>query len=381
LRIKALPLLLIIVVAAVIPATSAAETYRYRYVMSYVFENRGSTPFTLDQDDASVPLFVNNWHQTVTVMSSDPVLGDIYVDDDGNSLRKCGIPLTINPGQKLSYAVTYEISSSDDPGISINMNDAGGVSEIPSSLVTQYVFPTETFMSNSTEVMNKAQLLTENRTTVLGQVMAMLFWLKMNVTYDNIDVPRYPNETLKGLKGDCDDQAILLISMCRSLGIPAYLQVGIVLSDGIDVSEKSWDDHLIIEEKGIGWHGWAMVYIPPWGWLPVDLTLTSTSNPLEVIQNSPERSHMVVTCLDISKQAYIGDSRVTREKITASGLYVTSKDEAMVIEEETWADYTMIALGVVLAASVIVMFWAARRRSPGRREQVLSQPRTDTLSD
>jgi hypothetical protein len=72
---------------------------------------------------------------------------------------------------------------------------------------------------------------------------------------------------------------------------------------------------------------------------------------------------MVVTCLDISKQAYIGDSRATREKITASGLYVTSKDEAMVIKEEIWAYSPMMVLGVVLVASVIVMFWAARRRS------------------
>jgi len=364
LRNKALPLLLIIVVAAVIPVTFAVETYRYRYVMSYVFENRGSAPFTLDQDDASVPIFVNNGHQTVTVTSSDPALGDSYVDDDGNSLRNCGIPLTINPGQKLSYAVVYEIASSDDPSISINTNDAGGISDIPPSLVAQYVFPTETFTSNNTDVMEKARQLTENRTTVLGKVMAMLWWLKGNITYDSSEVPRYPTETLKELKGDCDDQAILLISLCRSLGIPAYLQVGIILSEGIDVSESSWDGHLMIEEKGIGWHGWTMVYMPPWGWLPVDLTLTSTSNPLEVIQNSPERSHMVVTCLDVSKQAYIGDSRATREKITASGLYVTSKDEATVIKEEIWAYSSMIVLGVVLAASVIVMFWAARRRSP-----------------
>jgi len=374
LKIKAIPLLLIIFVAAIIPAASAAETYYYRYVMGYVFENRGSTPYTLDQDDSSVPLFVNNKHQTVTITASDSALGDIYVDDDGNSLRKCGIPLTIDPDQRISYSVTYEISSSDDPGIPINVNDAGGVSDIPSALVAEYVYPTETFMSNNTDVMERARLLTENRTTVLSQVMAMLLWLKTNITYESIDMPRYPNETLKGLKGDCDDQAILLISMCRSLGIPAYLQLGIVLNEGIDVYEKSWDNHLIIEEKGIGWHGWAMVYIPPWGWLPVDLTLTSTHDPLEVIQYSPERSHMVVTCLDVSKQSYVGDSRATMEKITASGLYITSTDEATVIEVENWADYTMIVLVVALGAFIIVMFWASRRHSPAGREQVLSQP-------
>ena len=366
-RRKAIPIILIAIVAAMMPIVSAAVTYRYKYVMSYVFENRGSTAFTLEVDDASVPLFVNNSHQKVSITSSNPALGESYIDDDGNKLRKAGIPLTIKPGQKISFAVAYEIDSSDDPGVAINTNDAGGVSEIPAGLVDEYVFATETFMSNNTGVAERARALTENRTTVLAKVMSILWWLKGNVTYDNVDVPRYPNETLKELKGDCDDQAILLISMCRSLGIPAYLQIGIVLSEGIDAAETSWEGHLQIEEKGIGWHGWAMVYIPPWGWLPVDLTLTSSQNPLEVIQNSPERTHMIVACLSVSKQAYVGDSHSTKEKIITSNLYITTKDEATPITEEGWSNYyIIIILGATLVVSIIIMFRASRRKQPGR---------------
>ena len=40
----------------------------------------------------------------------------------------------------------------------------------------------------------------------------------------------------------------------------------------IMLKETYWEDHLNISYNNVGWHGWAMVYIPPWGWLPVDLT-------------------------------------------------------------------------------------------------------------
>jgi transglutaminase-like putative cysteine protease len=66
-----------------------------------------------------------------------------------------------------------------------------------------------------------------------------------------------------------------MISMLRSLGIPAFLQIGVVFSESISSEKASWAGHLTFVQEGVGWHGWAMVYVPPWGWIPVDLTLTN----------------------------------------------------------------------------------------------------------
>lgn len=56
-----------------------------------------------------------------------------------------------------------------------------------------------------------------------------------------------------GLKGDCGVQAILFITLCRYVGIPAHFQSGLYTAKG-----------------EIGNHDWAMFYIEPYGWLFAD---------------------------------------------------------------------------------------------------------------
>jgi len=47
--------------------------------------------------------------------------------------------------------------------------------------------------------------------------------------------------------GDCDDQSLLMISMCRAVGIPAWLECGALF----DPTLKQWEAH-----------GWANVMLP-----------------------------------------------------------------------------------------------------------------------
>jgi transglutaminase-like putative cysteine protease len=58
---------------------------------------------------------------------------------------------------------------------------------------------------------------------------------------------------------DCGQQTLLLITLLRMNGIPARWQSGMVYSDG---------DH------GEYWnlHDWGLLYIEPYGWLPMDVT-------------------------------------------------------------------------------------------------------------
>ncbi len=74
------------------------------------------------------------------------------------------------------------------------------------------------------------------------------------VDYDAITYGGYPKWATGTLdpevgrpRGDCDDQSILFISLCRAAGIPAMLQIGALY----DVNRKHWEGH-----------GWANVYIP-----------------------------------------------------------------------------------------------------------------------
>jgi hypothetical protein len=59
--------------------------------------------------------------------------------------------------------------------------------------------------------------------------------------------PKWSTGTYDDRRGDCDDQSILFISLCRAAGIPAMLEIGALYDPNFD----HWEGH-----------GWANVIIP-----------------------------------------------------------------------------------------------------------------------
>jgi len=367
---KVAAVIVLILLAQVVTARAASSSWTY--TMSYTFENRGSEPQTLINDDVSFPYFNDTAWQTVKVVSVTPAAGPIYPDEDGNRLAQASMSLIIPPGKNFTYTVVYQIDSSDRTKPVIDESKAGAISDIPSGIPSSYLSHTTTFQANNQQIASLAESLTENQPTVLAKLLRLVHWLNANITYDSYEVPRLANETLTGRKGDCDDQAILLISMLRSIGVPAYLELGVVFGSNLTDKETIWYGHLGIDERGLGWHGWAMVYVPPWGWLPVDLTLIRESDPLEAIRNAPEYGASVVSALRISSQDYVMDSRLSRLRIIASTIYVSSSDVVTYPSGQQWWLYPAVAvLGVAVAGSVAFMFYSARRRTPPEQGQTI----------
>jgi transglutaminase-like putative cysteine protease len=355
LRDKRLSALVILVLLwGALPSALGAKTTRYAFRSTYVFENRGEEPLVLSDDDATIIIFQNNEWQAVSIRNSTHGVAKEYTDVDGNILAIMDFPEAIPAGGALFFSYEYVIDSSDALRPSIDPQQSGQLSDIPLEHVDEYCGETETFR-RSEEMVALASSLTSGEATVLGKVTRVLGWIVENVTYGNYEVPQYPDETLEQRRGDCDDQSILLISMLRALGIPALLQIGVVFSNSIEGDRTSWEGHLSVEQRGIGWHGWAMVYIPPWGWLPIDLTLTGSKDPLTIISYSPEYESYVVTAYNVSKQYYIGDSRASREHIIASDLYVSVSD---VVLEETeprnWVSTAYLISGVLAGAALLI---------------------------
>jgi transglutaminase-like putative cysteine protease len=100
--------------------------------------------------------------------------------------------------------------------------------------------PTITGLSND---------LTSNSLTVYENVRNVYDYVRNNVEYQTIPgtEPKSCLQTLADGTGDCDDQSILLISLLRAAGIPAWLAFGVLYDQGRDV----W-----------GGHAWAEVYMP-----------------------------------------------------------------------------------------------------------------------
>lgn len=360
------------------PTVSGGKGSRYLYVTTYIFENRGDEAYELSEDDATIPLFHSYSWQTVRVHNATHPMVREHLDDDGNRLTVLDLPTMVPPDSSLRFSVTYEVESYDQPKPDIDPAEGEPSSSIPSRLVEEFCVETETFTAEDEEIQALARRLTANETSVLGRVNRLLGWLIENVSYTYWEVPCYPRETLAQGRGDCDDQAILLVTLCRALDIPAILQVGVIFHEGIESERTSWGGHLYVEQRGVGWHGWALVYIPPWGWLPVDMTMVTSRNPLSRIMEAPEYEHHIVTCFNVSRLEYVGNSRRSQARLMSSDIYVSISDKMVsnvVIEESSPARGTetmYLILGLSAgSAALVAIFFLGRRRMRRVEEGIL----------
>jgi hypothetical protein len=162
-------------------------------------------------------------------------------------------------------------------------------------------------------------------------VKKFVAWIWKNIRYPSRshEIPFYPNETLETREGDCDDQAILLSTFCRIYGIPAFVQTGCIYLSPLYSNASAWDGHLTQISRDVGWHGWASVYVPPWGWLPVDLTYVwgSLNDPVNSITCSAVTLSETVQYMNICRSDYVGATRAYRDFLQSNGFYLYSTDQ------------------------------------------------------
>ena len=334
---------------------SAANDLSYTVQITYTFENRSNETYSLPDSYLTMFDFQSDQHQMITTVESSHTVSEYITDDDGNVFNLLGAPRDIPAFGNTSIYVHYSIQSSDRPRPEIDSEAAANIADIPVSLVDEYCLETETFnWSGRVEVL--AGEIMDIEDSVLEQVISAVEWIMENVDYTNFDTPLYPIETIEDGKGDCDDQAILLISMLRSMGIPAYLQVGMVLDSRITGEDTVWGGHMMAKQDGVGWHGWAMVYVPPWGWIPVDLTLVPPGDASNAIYEAPEYYSFIITAYNVSRQAYIAEGRSERSDIMSGNLYITIEDIGYFAKDNGFGDQTMIILGLGTAAALCIIY-------------------------
>ncbi len=101
---------------------------------------------------------------------------------------------------------------------------------------------------NSTEISSLSSELTAGKTTVYDKLKSIFTYMRKNFHYvTGNTMPKDALTTLADKAGDCDDQSILFISLCRAADIPAWLELGLQW----DASKETW-----------GGHAWTQVILP-----------------------------------------------------------------------------------------------------------------------
>jgi transglutaminase-like putative cysteine protease len=337
---------------------SSVPVSAYTYEMTWSYENQGTTPYNMSQKDLGIPVFPDTDYQTVTMETSfdDTKL----IELEPGFVKMVPFSTVLVPiDETYTIQATYQIESTPRTPPSISKGEAETLDEIPEELL-DYTLTNVLYPSDNAEIFELASRLTTDDEIVYGKVLAFIDWFDANSSYVVTETPKQPEYTVRDPRGDCDDLSLLFITMCRSQGIPAYLQAGLVLSESMTIDETDWEGHYHYVFDGAGWHAWAMVYIPPWGWLPVDLTMLGGMSPSEPITEAYYWRENTIIAWNITSHDYVMDEVNQRDTLIASDVVFTQTDTLVVMEKEE-KPYLMYGF---VATVVVLVFYLRIRASP-----------------
>ncbi len=256
----------------------------YCYVLRVEVFNNGSAPMPLDYFRC-ITVFPNTSRQDVEVVEVkwwvDDVGGSSYVlattSERNVEVRLVDTPDVLAPGSRFKLKLTMHVRLHCGPRPPcLNPNSSLPPSAIPSEVREVFCLKTRLWDFNDPLVAQLLNNLTAgSNATTLSLIASFIEWIDEHIAYPlevGEGIVKYPNETLIELSGDCDDRANLFITLCRGAGIPCFLQYGVVYEPGVEEDYTCFNGRYSYRGSWLGRHGWAMVYVPPWGWLPVDFT-------------------------------------------------------------------------------------------------------------
>jgi len=313
----------------------------FRYVETITVANNGTKPITFD--GISIEAFLNfSWQISRVEYVSQSY--EFSQDKDGNPILLIDGPSELAPNETFEVMIRWKIESFPREQPEISIKESGSLSDIPPSLVnyTREVGPwksppdilLDTESWSETEYYNLslkavAFKLKGGSDNVLEILLNDVDWIATYIQYHSAD-PTYPVETARNRKGDCDDQSNLLIALLRAQGIPAFLMMGQVYLPQRayeNVTGTTMNGHLTYVAKHTFGHAWAMVYVPPWGWLPCDPVVASRGDPSQAITAAMAREPMTLVFKNVTgiheleEADYIGSSREETRKAEEEGIY------------------------------------------------------------
>lgn len=162
---------------------------------------------------------------------------------------------------QFSYGLSSEIKTTNE-FIKIHGKIPFPINSLPPEII-EFTQPTDK-IDITPEIIAQASELANGEDDLFQVVFNLASWTKKNINYSldtfTADASQKASWVLANRYGVCDELTNLFIAMNRALGIPARFVTGV-----------SYTNSEFFEEKW-GLHGWAEVYFPDYGWVPIDPT-------------------------------------------------------------------------------------------------------------
>lgn len=165
----------------------------------------------------------------------------------------------------VSYAVEAEVSAIR---YLIIPDDSETLADIPESIRRQYTGDGSRYRIGTPYIRELVNKIVGEETNPYWIARKIYDYVIDHLEYEMVGGWDVPEVVLKRGSGSCSEYTFSFVALCRAAGLPARYQGSIVVR-GDDAS---------IDEA---FHRWAQVYLPRYGWVPVDANAGDKPSPAD----------------------------------------------------------------------------------------------------
>ena len=214
--------------------------------------------------DVYFPIPPNLENQKVIFLSFSRDPDEILQDEWNQSVARFRIS-SIEAGEviPISMACTVKLTSLK---YDVDPEEVGSFQEIPSLLRQLYTRDGEMYKINDPTIVSSLNEAVEGEEDPYRVVIRVHDYVVERLSYSLDPFWDDAPTVLRRGEGSCSEYVFAFIALCRAAGIPARFLGGTVLDPSLSGKplRTEWIDYVF--------HRWAEVYIPNYGWLPVDVT-------------------------------------------------------------------------------------------------------------
>jgi len=163
----------------------------------------------------------------------------------------------INAGETKTVEMTT-VAKTWDVRYFILPDMVGGIDQVPVEISNKYLEDNEKFQIYHPLIQKAVKQVVGEEKNPYRIMRNIYDYINVNMYYEMTGGWNTAPTVLERGNGSCSEYTFVFISMCRAAGIPARYAGSVVVRGGEDAS---MDDVF---------HRWAEVYLPGYGWIPVD---------------------------------------------------------------------------------------------------------------
>lgn len=199
-------------------------------------------------------------------------------------------------------------------------DEVGPLSDIPADLLKAYTADGPRYRLDSSYLRETVAKVVGDERNPYWIARKIFDFVIERLEYEMVGGWDVPEVVLKRGRGSCSEYTFSFIALCRAAGLPAQYEGGLVVR-GDDAS---------IDEA---FHRWALVYLPNYGWVPVDANRGDAAAPADRARGFGEISNrFLITMRGGGESEHLGWDYTSFSRYRATG-YCKLEEERLAFWE------------------------------------------------